>query len=142
MLSNPVSTFCSVLKETLRASGANITDKHIVEASMATLFLLDAAKKVDDQFGTHRSSHHTTADATADIRKMCTHLLEERSTYETEQRTGSPFEDPVVKGMEKATGGWLDRIFKMETDTESDLGESSREEDEHYEVDSIYELHH
>ena len=109
---------------------------------MATLFLLDAAKKVDEQFGAHRSSHHTTADATADIRKMYTRLLEEKAACETEQRTGSPFEDPVVKGMEKATGGWLDRIFKMEADTESDLGESDREDVEHNEVDSIYELYH
>ena len=40
-----------VVKQTLRSSGANVTTAHITEVSLAALFLLEAAKKTDREFG-------------------------------------------------------------------------------------------
>jgi hypothetical protein len=57
-----------VLKQALRSSGANATKHHIEEVSLCTLFLMEAAKKADKEFGIpQRSARHATRDATADI---------------------------------------------------------------------------
>ena len=40
-----------VLKQALRSSGANATQKHIEEVSLCSLFLMEAAKKADRTFG-------------------------------------------------------------------------------------------
>lgn len=100
-----------VIKETLRASGANITDNHTIQVSLAALFLLEAAKKVFMLFVTHQTSHHSVRNPSSDVLKMCMCLLQEKATKESMQRTGSPFVDPVRIGMEKLAGGWLDRIL-------------------------------
>lgn len=48
----------SVIKEALRSSVANATQKHIEEASLAALFLMDAAKKADREcLTTIREAH-------------------------------------------------------------------------------------
>lgn len=60
-----------LVKETLRASGANITDNHTIQVSLAALFLLEAAKKVSMLFGTHQTSHHSVRDPSLDVLKMC-----------------------------------------------------------------------
>ena len=41
-----------VIKEALCSSGANITEKHIMDVSMSALFLMEAARKCDKVFGT------------------------------------------------------------------------------------------
>ena len=48
----------------LRSSGANLTVAHITMMSMCGMFLMDVAKKADDEFQT--SSHHTVRDAEKD----------------------------------------------------------------------------
>ena len=46
------------------------------------------------------SSFHTVADASHDVQKMVTHLLEERAISDT-GRTGTEFECPLKKGSKK-----------------------------------------
>jgi len=126
-----------MIKETLRASGANVTDNHTIQVSLAALFLLEASKKVSRHFGVHQTSHHTVRDPTSDVHKMCSCLLRENVTKEIKERTGSPFVDPVTIGMEKIAGGWLDRILdKSDTDS-AGLEENDGNDD----IDIDYELH-
>ena len=106
---------------------------------MAALFLLESAKKVDDHFGAHRSSQHHISDPSLDIQKMSKCLLDESVTKQVSERSGSSFIDPVVKGMEKLAGGWLDRIFN-ELDDEPDPGETTTANNE--DLDVAYELYH
>ena len=40
-----------VLKQALRSSGANATEKHIENVSLCGMFLMEAAHKVDSEFG-------------------------------------------------------------------------------------------
>ena len=125
-----------MIKETLRASGANVTENHTIQVSLAALFLLEACKKVSMHFGIHQTSHHTARDPTSDVHKMCMHLLQENATKESKERTGSTFVDPVTGGMEKIAGGWLDRILDK-SDTDADLEEQNENDD----IDIDYELH-
>ena len=41
----------SVFKQALHASGANATARHTEEVSLCTLFLMEAAKKAEREFG-------------------------------------------------------------------------------------------
>lgn len=76
-----------MLKEALRSSGANCTEKHMEELSMCALLLLDVAKRSDREFGTpYRSSRHTMRSADDDIKKMVVHLIEEKIIQESEDR--------------------------------------------------------
>ena len=54
---------------------------------------------------------------------MCVCLLQEHVTKESEERTGSPFVDPVTVGMEKIAGGWLDKILDKSDTDPADLEE-------------------
>ena len=67
---------CKVLKQAMRASGGNLTETHIEELSLCALFLMSAAKKVDQELGCHQSTAHTIRDANKDISKMMKVLLE------------------------------------------------------------------
>jgi len=127
-----------VIKETVRASGANITDNHTIQVSLAALFLLEAAKKVSMLFGTHQTSHHSVRDPSSDVLKMCMCLLQEKATKESKELTGSPFVGPVRIGMEKLAGGWLDRILNC-CDPEPEDQEESENENADIEID--YELY-
>lgn len=74
-----------VVKQALRCSGANITDKHITDVSMCALFLLEAAKKCDKVFGVPpQSTAHTVRDAKSDIGMICQHLLDKEITKEVQ----------------------------------------------------------
>ena len=61
--------FSRMIKETMRASGANATQKHLEEVSMCAMLLMDTAKKVDHMFGVSQSVSHTTRDATLTLRR-------------------------------------------------------------------------
>ena len=94
-----------VLKQALRASGANATERHIEEASLCTLFLMEAAKTADHEFQLRpRSTKHTTHDATADIHKVSMHLLANGVTTSQTSHTRPPFRDTTedVSDMAKA----------------------------------------
>ena len=105
IIQQPISR---VLKQALRASGANATKNHIEEVSLSTLFLMEAAKKADREFGLYlRSTRHTTRDAAADIRKISLHLIENFVTIPKADRTGPAFRDPTEDGFSKITPTWL-----------------------------------
>ena len=74
---------CRVIKQAMKASGSNLTQQHMVDVSLSGLFLLHAAKQVQHALKTSfQSSFHTATDASGDIRKMVTYLLEEKATID------------------------------------------------------------
>ena len=100
-----------VLKEALRSSGVNCTEKHMEELSMCALLLLDVAKRSDHEFGTpYHSSRHTTRSADDDIKKMVKYLIEEKVTQQSEDGAKISFKDPLVIGMQKLVDWWLKRF--------------------------------
>ena len=52
-------TIFRVMKQTLGSSGANVTATHIEDVSLSALFLLEAAKKTDRQFGVDSQTYNT-----------------------------------------------------------------------------------
>ena len=93
---------CRVLKQVLQSSGGNATGKHIEEVSLCSLFLMEAAKKADQEFGgVPSSSKHTVSDASADIRRMAIHLLEHHVTMQKPGRNSLPFKDITSDGFKK-----------------------------------------
>ena len=58
----------SVVKEAIRSSGTNATEKHIEDVSICALLLIEAAKKADQAFGvTPKSGARTVRSAENDI---------------------------------------------------------------------------
>ena len=99
----------------MRSGGANVTHKHIEDLSLCGLFLMEVAKKVDREFGAHRSTAHTPSDAYKDITKLTNLLLEKQVVVETDERTSPGFMDPTGTGLDKLCNtSWiretLDRV--------------------------------
>ena len=91
-----------VLKQALRSSGANATEKHIENVSLCGMFLMEAAHKVDSEFGVkRRSGKHTIRDSSGDIRRMTHHLLEKQVTSSQDGRTSPPCCDITEDGFAK-----------------------------------------
>ena len=114
---------CRVLKQAMRASGGNLTDTHIEELSLCALFLMSAAKKVDQELGCHQSTAHTIRDANKDISKMMKVLLEKSVSSHISERNSPTFEDPTEKGLKKLCNTkWVQETLArnpLEEDTES-----------------------
>ena len=56
--------------------------------SLCSMFLIEAAKKADTEFGvTLRSTKHTVRDTSGDVRKMAMHLMEHTVTVQATGRT-------------------------------------------------------
>ena len=128
-----------MVKEAIRSSGANATEKHVEDVSLSALFLMDAAKKADHAFGiTPQSSAHTVRSVENDIHKMVQHLMQKKVTSHVSSRSDSPFTDPTVKGWEKlSTSDWI-RETIMKTHSDGDLeNENERSNDE---LDLNYEI--
>lgn len=125
------------MKQTLRSSGANVTDKHITNVSMCASFLLEAAKKCDEMFSvTPRSSAHTIRESNTDIRKIQEHLLEKGITTEDQQRNMPAFVDPTQSGLDTlCKGDWLHKHLES-TGCEENL----QDEQEHGEIELDHEL--
>ena len=97
-----------VFKQTLRAAGGNLTEKHVEEVSLSVLFLMDAAKKFDKAMGASpQTTTHTVRDATADIKKMVTYLRENNVSQLVENRASPSFSDPTNEGYKKLCSSWL-----------------------------------
>ena len=124
------------MKQALRSSGANVTDKHILDVSMCALFLLEAAKKCDRVFGVSPESiSHTIRDSKADIMKIHQQLLEKSITQENTERKTPIFVDPTESGINTITkGDWLSKHLQsnFEDNLQSDEGRG--------EIDMDYEL--
>ena len=69
-----------VLKEAMRTGGSNLTQEHAEDLSLCALFLMEAAKKVDREFGVTQSTSHSTRDADKDIGTVMNNLLERKVT--------------------------------------------------------------
>lgn len=125
----------SVVKQSLRCSGANVTDKHVVDISMCALFLLEAAKKCDTVFGVPPSSTaHTVRNAKSDIEKIRRHLNEKEITFEKADRPTPVFLDPTEKGLATLTNGdWLQKQL-------SSISDENLQDEGHGEIDIDYEL--
>ena len=76
-----------------------MTAKHVEDVSMCALFLMQAAKKADREFGCYQSGQHTSRDANKDITKMSGHLLRAKAASEQEQRREPGFIDPTNAGL-------------------------------------------
>lgn len=109
------------------------------EVSLCTLFLMEAAKKVDQAFlVTAQDTKHTVRDSQQDIRRMVDFLLEKEVTSEISSRSSSDlFSDPTLKGMGKLTGTWL-QAFLSRTADNDDLGVEAEERD--FDIDLDFEL--
>lgn len=107
-----------VVKQSLRCSGANVTDKHVTDISMCALFLLEASKKCDKVFGVPPSSTaHTVRDSKSDIAMLRDQLLEKEITTEKESRTTPAFLDPTENGLTTLTKGeWLQKQLSSDVD--------------------------
>ena len=130
-------TIFRVMKQTLRSSGANVTATHIEDVSLSALFLLEAAKKTDRQFGvTPQTRRHTIRDSVKDIQKVVLHLIENTVTAEMPDREKPKFNHPTEKGWKKlSSSGWLEGILS------SSLVQELETETERGEVDLDYELY-
>ena len=132
---------CRVLKQALRSSGANATERHIEEVSLCSLFLMEAAKKADREFGLNpRSTRHTTRDASADIRKVATHLLENDVTAPQTSRTNPPFRDVTEDGFSNMSAMWLKKVLTPTPDIDTTTSEQQTLRGNTTDFD--HELHH
>ena len=91
-----------MLKQTLRAAGGNLTEKHVEEVSLGVLFLIDAVKKFDKAMGASpQTTAHTTRDASEDVKKMVTYLKENNVSQLVENRLRPELLDPTNEGYKK-----------------------------------------
>ena len=125
----------SIIKQAMRSSGANITQKHLEDVSMCGLFLLEVCKKVDRMFGAECSGAHTIRDAEGDINRIATYLRAEKVTKEVKDREGWDFTNPHTLGYAKVAEGKLDAYLHEEEDNSDDT-----EQDPQGEMDINYEL--
>lgn len=123
----------------MRASGGNLTDTHIEELSLCALFLMSAAKKVDQELGCHQSSAHTVRDANKDISKMVKVLLEKTTSSFLSERNSPTFEDPTEKGLKNLCNTeWVQETFAR--NPLEDATGFLQEEDDTSSIDLDYEL--
>ena len=121
----------------MKASGSNLTQQYMTDISLCGLFLLHAAKQVEVTLKTSfHSSFHTVADASHDVQKMVTYLLEERATSDIGQ-TGTEFECPLRKGSKKmgsAFRNFINNIYEPDDSCDNTISEE-------HNVDIGYELY-
>ena len=116
----------------MRAGGSNITTKHTEEISLSGLFLMEVTKKIDQEFGVHHSTKHTTTDAWNDVKTIANHLIENSGDSPS-------FRDPTISGLEKMFNStWIQNTLNR-----TELFEESTEEMDSTNrgtVDTLYEL--
>ena len=124
------------MKEAIRAGGSNITPQHIEDLSLCGLFLMKVARQIDQQFGAHHTSAHTTLDAYEDINKLARYLVEKRVVCYEKNRDSPSFVDPTNAGLDKLCNtSWIkDTINRVETD------DNLEREDMNGVIDANYEL--
>lgn len=111
-----------IIKQTLQSSGANVTKSHIIDVSLAAMFLLEASKKADREFGVKvASQRHTMRDASLDISKIAKYLKDKAVTSEMQGRETPKFIHPTEKGWEKMSDpNWLTTV--LSTSVENEVG--------------------
>ena len=79
---------------------------------------MEAAHKVDSEFGVkRRSGKHTIRDSSGDIRRMTHHLLEKKVTSSQDGRTSPPFCDITEDGFAKMSPSWLKQALAHSEET-------------------------
>ena len=130
--------FFSVVKEAIRSSGANATEKHNEDVSICALLLMEAAIKADQAFGvTPKSGAHTVRNAENDIQKMVEYLMLKKTTLEVPSRSESvsPFTDPTEKGWQKlSTTDWIKETVARSHSEEMEAESPNDELDSNYEI--------
>lgn len=83
---------------------------------------MDALKKADREFKCNQTTAHTTKDACKDIEVLTAHLLENKVTSISSERTEPAFEDPTETGMKKICNtSWVkDTLSKLPAEEEED----------------------
>ena len=110
--------------------GGNVTESHAEEISLSALFLLEAAKKADHEFCTHRSTSHIIRDAEKDILTLANHLWDHKVTSTVSERNSQKFHYPTEDGLKKlCPKSWVQDTLDLEGDNTRDS-----------EVDMDYEL--
>ena len=95
-------TFFRVFKQTLQSAGSNLTDNHVWDVSLSTMFLMKAAKKADEAFKVSpQSTAHSVRDVSKDIKRMVAYMKEKDISCEVKERTGVAFSDPIEHGWKK-----------------------------------------
>lgn len=113
----------------MKAGGGNLTTSHIEDLSLCALFLMTAAKQVDQAYNACHSSRHTIRDANRDINKMVAVLLDKKATAFVEGRTTPTFEDPTSSGLEKMCNtSWIQETLSRNP-TDEQIEDLSMEEE-------------
>lgn len=112
----------------MKAGGGNLTPNHIEDLSLCALFLMSAAKQVDQAYNAHHSSRHTTRDADRDLNKMVAVLLDKKATAFVEDRTTPTFEDPTPNGLKMCNTSWIQETLSRNP-TDEELADLSMEEE-------------
>ena len=102
-----------VLKQAMKAGG-NLTPNHI-DLSLCALFLMSAAKQVDQAYNAHQSYKHTTRDADRDVNKIVAVLLDKQAVVSVEDRTSPTFEDPTPNGLKMCNTSWKRHEILLKT---------------------------
>ena len=126
------------MKDALRSSGANTTQKHIEDVSLSGLFLTDAAKKADQELGVaSTSSKHTQCDCNRDIFNISTHLQNNQVTLVIPERTTPMFRDLTDDGWKKINSSWLERALSSYPSTELQPDGERGDVDMNYELSDV-----
>ena len=124
----------------MRTGGSNLTQEHAEDLSLCALFLMEASKKVDHEFGVTRSTSHSIRDANKDIGAVTNNLLERKITQELPERTSAAFSDPTNNGLDKLCNtNWLQNVLSR-ADCDSNLEEDDlmdRITDQDYELYNV-----
>lgn len=112
-----------MFKQALRASGADVTFKHIEEVSLCALFLIEAAKKADSDFQVPpQSTSHTVRDSANDIKKISAYVREKDINKEVTSCTSPPFFDPTESGFKNimCKPKWIEGILKEKSEEQAE----------------------
>ena len=111
-----VLIFCysRVLKQAMKAGGS-LTPNHI-DLSLCALFLVSAAKQVDQAYSAHQSYKHTTRDADRDVNKIVAVSLDKQVVVPVEDRTSPTFEDPTPNGLKMCNTSWIQETSRNPTE--------------------------
>ncbi len=112
----------------MRAGGANLTPQHTEDISLCGLFLMEVARRIDHQFGSHHTSAHTHPGRPhEDINKLARYLVEKGVVRYDSTRKDSPcFVDPTGAGLDKLCNtSWVkDILSRVEPDDNLERGHS------------------
>ena len=96
----------------MEAEGGNVTRDHAEEISLSALFLLEAAKRADREFGVdNSSSREVNVDVSKDVHTLAKHLCESKATLVVPGQDSPNFNDPTKSGLGKLCNeSWVQQL--------------------------------